>query len=383
MLLQHLALKLGVASGRDLAQACRDALPRWTTYPLWLMAEVAICACDLAEVIGAAVALRLLFGLPLWAGVLITLADVALVMLLEGRGFRWLEAFVALLIAFISGCFIYEMVVAQPDWAAVARGLLPTGQLFTNPDMLFVSIGILGATVMPHNLYLHPAIIQTRAYPRTRRGRASAIRFGTLDSTLSLLVAFFINAAILVLAGAAFHLAPGSGWVGRGAGAACVARAPARLSAPACRLPTTCPWTKGFEPRGRGGNPKPGRAAPPRHPRSDVDIQDAYRLLSPTLGAKAASVVFALALLASGQNSTITGTLAGQVRARAPPSLSLLHRPCFQSVRACCGATPCRWWWSAGPLAAFWECHGECGFAASTPAAPAATPRPAAPSGRS
>eukprot|EP00882_Tetradesmus_deserticola_P002051 GHRQ01002198.1.p2 GENE.GHRQ01002198.1~~GHRQ01002198.1.p2 ORF type:complete len:501 (+),score=240.95 GHRQ01002198.1:197-1699(+) len=258
MFLQYLALKLGVASGRDLAQACRDAYPRWVNFPLWIMAEVAICACDLAEVIGAAVALQLLFGLPLWAGVLITIADVVLVMLLEGRGFRWLEVFVILLILIIFACFVYEMSVAQPVWLDVGRGLVPSKELFTNPDMLYIAIGIMGATVMPHNLYLHSAVIQTRAYARSPNGRASAIRYGTLDSSFSLVFAFMINASILILSGAAFYYG-------------------------------TAPHREG------------------------VDIQDAYKLLSPTLGARAASIVFALALLASGQNSTITGTLAGQV----------------------------------------------------------------------
>jgi manganese transport protein len=275
MFLQHLALKLGVASGRDLAQACRDAYPRWVCYPLWVMAEVAIAACDLAEVIGAAVALQLLFGLPLWAGVLITIADVALVMLLEGRGFRWLEVFIIVLILIIFGCFVYEMAVAQPNWLDVGKGFVPTGQLFTNPDMLYSAIGILGATVMPHNLYLHSAVIQTRAWTRCPQGRRAAIKYGTLDSSLSLLFAFLINASILILAGAAFYY---------------------------------------------GGDPH----------RHSVDIQDAYKLLSPTLGAKAASVIFALALLASGQNSTITGTLAGQVVMEG--FLDLKMRPVFRRL---------------------------------------------------
>lgn len=258
MFLQHLALKLGVASGRDLAQACRDAYPRWVNIPLWIMAEIAICACDLAEVIGAAVALQLLFGMPLWAGVLVTIADVALVMLLEGRGFRWLEGFVILLILVIFSCFVYEMALAQPAWLDVGRGLVPSRELFTNPDMLYIAIGIMGATVMPHNLYLHSAVIQTRAYDRSPQGRSAAIRYGTLDSSFSLLFAFLINASILILSGAAFYYGT------------------------------------------------------PQH-REGVGISDAYKLLSPSLGARGASIIFALALLASGQNSTVTGTLAGQV----------------------------------------------------------------------
>eukprot|EP00775_Hariotina_reticulata_P004879 gene4879-5124_t len=244
MFLQHLSLKLGVATGRDLAQHVQQLEPVVVAGPTLTSEEdqIAIAACDLAEVIGAAVALQLLFGLPLWAGVLITLADVALVMILEGRGFR----------------FVYEMAIAQPNWLDVGKGLVPTGQLFTNPEMLFIAIGILGATVMPHNLYLHSAVIQTRAWDRNAAGRRAAIRYGTLDSSLSLLFAFFINAAILILAGAAFYY---------------------------------------------GDVPH----------REEVDIHSAYQLLAPSLGAKAASIIFALALLASGQNSTITGTLAGQV----------------------------------------------------------------------
>ncbi|KAI8462637.1 MAG: natural resistance associated macrophage protein [Monoraphidium minutum] len=258
MFLQHLALKLGVAAGRDLAQACRDAYPRWACVPLWIMAEVAIIACDLAEVIGSAVALQLLFGLPLWAGVLVTAADVLLVMLVEGRSFRWLELGIFALILGIFGCFVYEIVLARPVWRDVAVGLLPTRQVFTDPSMLTIAVGILGATVMPHNLYLHSAVIQTRAYERTPCGRRRAILYGTLDSTLALCFAFLVNAAILILAAAAFYYSD--------------------------------------------------------HPhREEVDITDAYNLLAPSLGAKAASIVFAVALLASGQNSTITGTLAGQV----------------------------------------------------------------------
>lgn len=258
MFLQHLALKLGVAAGRDLAAACRDAYPKWTCIPLWAMAEVAIMACDLAEVIGSAVALKLLFGLPLWAGVLITALDVFVVMLLEVRSFRWLELGIFALILGIFGCFVYEMTLARPVWKDVFAGFVPTGQIFTDPSMLTIAIGILGATVMPHNLYLHSAVIQTRAYERNHSGRRRAIIFGTLDSTLSLMFAFLVNAAILILAAAAFYYS---------------------------------------------ANPR----------REEVDINDAYNLLSGSLGQKAASIVFAVALLASGQNSTITGTLAGQV----------------------------------------------------------------------
>ncbi|KAF8069422.1 mntH [Scenedesmus sp. PABB004] len=296
VLLQHLSLKLGVAAGRDLAQACRDAYPRWAVWPLWVLAEVGIAATDLAEVIGAAVALRLLTGMPLWAGVLITLGDVALLLLLEGRGFRWLEAFVMLLILFIFGCFVYELAAASPAWGDVAAGLLPRASLFTDPGQLFVAIGILGATVMPHNLYLHSAVIQTRAFPRTRAGRASAIRYGGVDSALSLGFAFVVNASILILSGAAFFYSAHPHR--RGAAAARRQRGAAARRARAV-------------PRPRPARARAHDAGAPR--REGVDISDAYLLLSPTLGARAASIVFALALLAAGQNSTVTGTLAGQV----------------------------------------------------------------------
>jgi len=258
MLLQHLSLKLGVASGRDLAQACRDAYPNWTRYPLWAAAQIAICACDMAEVIGTSVALKLLFHIPLWAGLLITLADVVLVTLLESRGFRLLELMTAVLVLFVFACFVYELALASPNWKDVGKGFIPTGEIFTNGSMLYIAIGILGATVMPHNLYLHSAIIQTRDYPRTAPGRRLAIRYGTIDSCFSLMFAFLINAALLILAGATFYY---------------------------------------------GVNPR----------REGVDINDAWELLAPSLGTKAASIMFALALLASGQNSVITGTLAGQV----------------------------------------------------------------------
>lgn len=217
-----------------------------------------IVACDLAEVIGSAVAIMLLTGLPLWLGVVITAADVLLVLLFEAKNFRVLEVFVELLIATIAGCFLYEIVMAGPTWADVALGLVPKREILTNSEMLFVAVGILGATVMPHNLYLHSSVIQTRNYPRTSQGKRMAIFYGTLDSTLSLLVAFFINGAILTLAAAAFHYREGG-------------------------------------------------------PVEVADITDAYKLLSGALGARAASIVFAVALLASGQNSTVTATLAGQV----------------------------------------------------------------------
>src|SRR5262245_18673491 len=256
ILLQHLALKLGVVSGRDLAQACRDHYPRPVAMVLWVLCEIAIAACDLAEVIGSAIALNLLFGIPLLWGVLLTAADVMVVLLLQHRGFRLLECIVAGLIVMIGGCFLYELIAARPDLPGVLRGLIPAPQVVTNPEMLYIAIGILGATVMPHNLYLHSSIVQTRAYERNDEGRAMAVRYGTIDSTVSLLFAFFINAAILILAAAAFH---------------------------------------GTEHE------------------SVADISDAYNLLTPVLGVSMASTLFAVALLASGQNSTLTGTLAGQI----------------------------------------------------------------------
>ncbi len=256
MLLQHLSLKLGIATGRDLAQASRDAYPRPVALTLWVLAEIAIAACDMAEVIGSAIALNLLFGLPLIMGVLITAVDVVAVLFLQNRGFRYIEAMVGGLIAVIAICFGYEVIVSNPQIAPMLAGLLPSPQIVFDPSALYIAIGILGATVMPHNLYLHSSIVQTRAYPRTDRGRASAIRYATVDSTVSLMLAFFINASILILSAAAFY----------GTQYAYVA-----------------------------------------------DISDAYQLLTPVLGAGMASTFFAVALLASGQNSTLTGTLAGQI----------------------------------------------------------------------
>lgn len=256
MLLQHLSLKLGIATGRDLAQASRDAYPRPVALTLWVLAEIAIAACDMAEVIGSAIALNLLFGLPLIMGVLITAVDVVVVLFLQNRGFRYIEAMVGGLIMVIAICFGYEVIVSNPQIAPMLAGLLPSPQIVFDPSALYIAIGILGATVMPHNLYLHSSIVQTRAYPRTDRGRASAIRYATVDSTVSLMLAFFINASILILSAAAFY----------GTQYAYVA-----------------------------------------------DISDAYQLLTPVLGAGMASTFFAVALLASGQNSTLTGTLAGQI----------------------------------------------------------------------
>ncbi|HEX9369489.1 MAG TPA: Nramp family divalent metal transporter [Roseiflexaceae bacterium] len=256
ILLQHLSLKLGIATGRDLAQACRDHYSPPVAFVLWVLCEIAIAACDLAEVIGSAIALNLLFGIPLVAGVLLTAADVLVVLLLQHRGFRYIESMVAGLILIIGGSFVYELIAAQPAFAAVLGGLVPSPQIVTNPGALYIAIGILGATVMPHNLYLHSSIVQTRAFARTDEGKRSAIKFATIDSTVALLFAFFINAAILIMAAAAFH---GTAYAGI------------------------------------------------------ADINDAYKLLTPVLGATLASTLFAVALLASGQNSTLTGTLAGQI----------------------------------------------------------------------
>ena len=256
ILLQALSARLGIASGRDLAQACRDSYSRPTTIVLWLLCEVAIAACDLAEVVGAAIALNLLFGLPLMWGVCLTALDVLIVLYLQNRGFRYVEALVVGLILAIAGSFAIELYLSRPDLGEVATGFIPRTEILANPEMLYIAIGILGATVMPHNLYLHSSIVQTRKYADTHEGKAEAIRFASIDSAVALMSALFINAAILIMAAATFH---GSG-------------------------------------------------------HEDVaDISDAYQLLSPLLGTTMASVLFAVALLCSGQNATLTGTLAGQI----------------------------------------------------------------------
>jgi len=256
MFLQALSAKLGIATGRDLAQACRERYSPRISLFLWIVCEIAIAACDLAEVLGSAVALKLLFGLPLLAGVLITALDVLLVLALQGRGFRLVEAFVVTLIATIAACFAYEIFFAHPLWREAAMGFLPRAEILRNREMLYIAIGILGATVMPHNLYLHSSIVQTRAFGVSTSDRREAIRYAVFDSTVALAFALFINAAILVLGAAAFH-------------------------------------TRGLN--------------------NVAEIADAYKLLSPVLGASLASTLFACALLASGQNSTLTGTLAGQI----------------------------------------------------------------------
>ena len=256
ILLQGLAAKLGIVTGRDLAQACRDHYSRPVNIAQWLLCEVAIAACDLAEVIGSAIGLNLLFGIPMTLGILLTAADVLLVLYLQHKGFRLLEALVIALIATIAACFLFEIYISHPAAGAIARGFLPSATILSDRDQLYIAIGILGATVMPHNLYLHSSIVQTRAYDETAEGKRTAVRFAFLDSTIALTFALFINAAILIVAAATFH---------------------------------------------RSGH-------------HDVaEIQQAYQLLTPLLGVVGASAVFALALLASGQNSTLTGTLAGQI----------------------------------------------------------------------
>lgn len=256
MLLQHLSLKLGIATGRDLAQACRDAYSRPVSFVLWILAEIAIAACDLAEVIGAAVALNLLFNIPLTYGIVITAVDVIFILFLQNKGFRLIEVIVGGLILIILLCFGYEIIVSNPDWFGVAKGLVPSTQIVVNPEMLYIAIGILGATVMPHNLYLHSSIVQTRKIGDNVPAKKSAIKYATIDSTASLFIAFFINAAILIMAAATFHFS---------------------------------------------------------NNQHVADITDAYLLLDPILGVKLAGLFFAVALLAAGQNSTLTGTLAGQI----------------------------------------------------------------------
>lgn len=256
ILLQSLCLRLGIVTGRDLAQACRDHFSPPVAFVLWILCEIAIAACDLAEVIGSAIALNLLFGIPLIWGVLLTAFDVMLLLLLQTKGFRWLEAVVIVMMTTIGICFFAEILFAQPEIAEVVKGFIPSPQIVTNPEMLYIAIGILGATVMPHNLYLHSSIVQTRNYERTPAGKREAIKFATIDSTFALMLALFVNGAILVVAAATFY---------------------------------------------RSGN------------NEVAEIHEAYQLLTPLLGVTGASTLFAVALLASGQNSTLTGTLAGQI----------------------------------------------------------------------
>ncbi len=256
MVLQALAARLGIATGRDLAQSCREQYPPKVGFALWVACELAIIACDLAEVIGSALALKLLFGIPIMAGAVITVFDTLLVLLLMRRGFRWLEAFILTLIVTISGCFAVQLAIASPDVPSLLNGFMHPGDIFGNPEMLYIAIGILGATVMPHNLYLHSSIVQTRAFEQNAEGRKDAVRWATLDSTIALGLALFVNASILILAAATFYV------------------------------------------RGRT---------------DVVEIEQAYELLSPVLGVSFAATLFGVALLASGLNSTVTGTLAGQI----------------------------------------------------------------------
>jgi manganese transport protein len=256
IVLQSLCVRLGVATGRDLAQSCRDYFSPRVNFMLWVLCEIAIIACDLAELVGSAIALQLLFGIPLAIGVCITALDVFLILSLQSKGFRYIEALIITLITVIGGCFVAELIFSKPDLGAVATGFIPRAEILQNPKMLYVSIGILGATVMPHNLYLHSAIVQTRRWQEDSVQKWEAIKFGTIDSTIALSLALFINASILILAASAFHFS---------------------------------------------GNQEVG------------EIQDAYKLLSPVLGAPLASTLFGVALLASGQSSTLTSTMAGQI----------------------------------------------------------------------
>lgn len=256
VILQALAARLGIVTGRDLAQLCRDEYPRPVALALWIICEAAIIACDLAEVIGTAIALKLLFGIPLTVGAIITALDAFLILVLMNRGFRFLEAFVGALLAVIALCFLIQIVAAAPPVAAVLGGFVPTPAILTDKTMLYLAIGIIGATVMPHNLYLHSSIVQTRAFEQSEAGKRDAIRWATTDSTIALTFALFINAAILILAASVFH-ASGHHEV--------------------------------------------------------AEIEQAFELLSPLLGLGIASALFAIALLASGLNSTVTATLAGQI----------------------------------------------------------------------
>jgi manganese transport protein len=256
ILLQALCVRLGVATSRDLAQACRENFSPRISFGLWVLCEIAIAACDLAELVGSAIALQLLFKIPLAIGVCITALDVFAIMFLQSKGFRYIEALVISIIVLISGCFVAELSFAAPDWGAVLHGYLPQSTVTRNPEALYIAVGILGATVMPHNLYLHSSIVQTRNWQDTPEKKREAIKFGTIDSSVALSIALFINSAILILAAATFHFS---------------------------------------------GH------------REVAEIQDAYKLLSPLLGAAPASAIFAIALLASGQNSTLTATMAGQI----------------------------------------------------------------------
>lgn len=256
ILLQSLSGKLGIATGRDLAQACRDHFSFPVALIFWVLCEIAICACDLAEILGSAIALNLLFNLPLIVGVLITAVDVLILMYFQKISFRAIEALVIALMIIIAVCFSVEIFLSKPHFGSILHGLIPTAEILKNPEMLYISIGILGATVMPHNLYLHSSIVQTRKYGDDFESKRSAIKYVTIDSTIALIFAFFINAAILIMSAAVFY---------------------------------------------QSGHT------------TVAEIQDAYQLLTPLLNVPIASTLFAVALLAAGQNSTLTGTLAGQI----------------------------------------------------------------------
>jgi len=256
ILLQALCARLGIGAGRDLAQACRDAFPRWVSYPLWLLAEVAICATDLAEVIGTAIGLNLLFKVPLEIGVILTALDVFLILWMQRLGFRWVEIFIVALLGIIAACFAVQIALAQPDWRGVILGFAPTVDIVTNPDMLYLALGIIGATVMPHNLYLHSGVVQTRRFGDSVEDRREAIKLATMDSTIALMFALLINASILILAAATFH--------------------------------------------SRG--------------QTDVtELEQVHSFLAPLLGSLYAPSLFAVALLCCGLNSTVTATLSGQI----------------------------------------------------------------------
>jgi manganese transport protein len=256
ILLQALCARLGIGAGRDLAQACRDAFPRWASWPLWVITEIAICATDLAEVIGTAIGLNLLFGIPLELGVVITALDVFLILWLQNLGFRWIEAFIVTLLGVIAICFSIQIALANPDWAAVIRGFAPTTDIVTNPDMLYLAIGIIGATVMPHNLFLHSGVVQTRRFGDAVEDKREAITLATIDSTVALCFALLINASILILAAATFN--------------------------------------------------KIGQT-------EVSELGDVHKLIAPLLGSAWAPTLFGIALLCCGMNSTVTATLAGQI----------------------------------------------------------------------
>jgi manganese transport protein len=256
ILLQALCARLGIGAGRDLAQACRDAFPRWASWPLWVVSEIAICATDLAEVIGTAIGLNLLFGIPLELGVIITALDVFLILWLQNIGFRWIEALIVTLLGVIAVCFAIQIALANPEWGAVIRGFAPTTAIVRNPDMLYLAIGIIGATVMPHNLFLHSGVVQTRRYGESVEERREAIKLATVDSTIALMFALLINASILILAAATFN--------------------------------------------------KTGQT-------EVAELGEVHKLIAPLLGSGMAPALFAIALLCCGLNSTVTATLAGQI----------------------------------------------------------------------